>query len=76
MTLSEAHPYGVPIITPATFRCGMQPEQTAPAPAIQPAPVPVAVAPMAGGGPDRTVMVHTGLVLVACLLYTSDAADE
>ena len=56
------------MITPATFRCGMQPEQTAPAPAIQPAPVPVAVAPMAGGGPDRTVMVHTGLVLVALVL--------
>ncbi|MEE3310867.1 MAG: hypothetical protein VX230_05190 [Candidatus Thermoplasmatota archaeon] len=51
----------------------MQPEQTAPAPAIQPAPVavPAAVptAPLAAGpAPDRTMMIHTGLVLAALLL--------
>ena len=57
------------MITPSTFRCGMQPEQTAPAPAIQPAPVAVPVAPLAPGpAPDRTMMVHTGLVLAALLL--------
>ena len=61
------------MITPSTFRCGMQPEQTAPAPAIQPAPVavPAAVptAPLAAGpAPDRTMMIHTGLVLAALLL--------
>ena len=46
----------------------MQPEQIAPAPAIQPAPVAVPRAPLASSGPDRTMMVHTGLVLVALIL--------
>ena len=47
----------------------MQPEQTAPAPAIQSAPVAVPASPLAGGaGPDRTMMVHTGLVLAALIL--------
>ena len=46
----------------------MQPEQIAPAPAIQPAPVAVPAAPLASSGSDRTMMVHTGLVLVALIL--------
>ena len=46
----------------------MQPEQTAPALAIQPSPSTVPVASLAGPAPDRTMMVHTGLVLAALIL--------
>ncbi len=46
----------------------MQPQTMAPAPAIQPAPVAVPSAPLAGSGPDRTMMIHTGLIVVALVL--------
>ena len=47
----------------------MQPEQTAPAPAIQPAPVTVPAAPL-GAAPtsDRTVWISPALVLAALVL--------
>ncbi|MDG1525630.1 MAG: hypothetical protein P8Q90_06145 [Candidatus Thalassarchaeaceae archaeon] len=46
----------------------MQPQTMAPAPAIQPAPVAVPSAPLAGPGPDRTMMFHTGFIVVALVL--------
>ncbi|MDE0708663.1 MAG: hypothetical protein OSB33_06910, partial [Candidatus Poseidoniales archaeon] len=45
----------------------MQP-QIAPAPVMQPAPVAVPVTPLTGSGPDRTTMIHTGLILAALVL--------
>ena len=58
------------MITPPTFRCGMQPEQTAPAPAIQPAPVAIPAAPLAAipAADDRTVWISPALVLAALVL--------
>ncbi|MEE2747357.1 MAG: hypothetical protein VX473_02690, partial [Candidatus Thermoplasmatota archaeon] len=48
----------------------MQPQQMAPAPAMAPAPVAVPVAPLTGGStaPDRTMMIHTGLIVTALIL--------
>ena len=46
----------------------MQPQTMAPAPAIQPAPVAAPIAPLAGSVPDRTMMIHTGLIVVALVL--------
>ena len=46
----------------------MQPQTMAPAPAIQPAPVAAPIAPLAGPGPDRTMLIHTGLIVVALVL--------
>ena len=46
----------------------MQPPAMAPAPAIHPTPVAIQTAPIAGTGPDRTMMIHTGLIVVALVL--------
>ena len=46
----------------------MQPQTMAPAPAIQPAPVAAPIAPLAGSVPDRTMMIHTGLIVGALVL--------
>ena len=46
----------------------MQPQTMAPAPAIQPAPVAAPIAPLAGPVPDRTMMIHTGLIVGALVL--------
>ena len=48
----------------------MQPEQTAPAPAIQPAPVAIPAAPLAAipAADDRTVWISPALVLAALIL--------
>ena len=46
----------------------MQPPAMAPAPAIHPTPVAIQTAPSAGTGPDRKMMIHTGLIVVALVL--------
>mgnify|MGYP001014456595 CR=1 FL=1 len=46
----------------------MQPQTMAPAPAMQPAPMPIPNAPFAEPGSDHTMKIHTGLVLAALLL--------
>ena len=45
----------------------MQPQQMAPAPAMAPAPI-AAPAPLTGStAPDRTMVIHTGLIVTALL---------
>jgi len=47
----------------------MQPQTMAPAPAMAPTPVSTPVAPLTGStGPDRTMMIHTGLIVTALVL--------
>ena len=46
----------------------MQPQPMAPVPAIQPAPVVMPTAPLAGSGPDRKMMIHTGLIVGSLVL--------
>ena len=46
----------------------MQAPAMAPAPAIHPTPVAIQTAPVTGTGPDRTMMIHTGLIVVALVL--------
>ncbi len=46
----------------------MQPQPMAPVPAIQPAPVVMPTAPLAGSGPDWKMMIHTGLIVGSLIL--------